>query len=158
MTAIPLPQRQGVGVPHAGDRPQPTARPGRHEAPRRAAQPRASLRAVPQTAPRQLVPTWLYSLVAVVTLMSGVIGIVALNALAAEASFQARSLEAAISDATLQHDDLVAAVAVLEAPGRVREVAQRQLGLIEPEQPGFLTLDPSQLTPAQPKPMIQTGE
>ncbi len=84
----------------------------------------------------------------------GIIGVVALNALAAEASFQARELEAAISDLTLEHDDLVAEVASLEAPDRVRLVAGAQLGLLEPEQPGFLTLHPEQLAPPEPKPMV----
>lgn len=88
----------------------------------------------------------------------GVLGIVALNALAAEASFQARAMEADISELTLRHDDLVAAVATLASPGRVREVATTRLGLIEPEQPGFLTLDPSHLTPDGTKPPVRLGE
>jgi cell division protein FtsB len=129
--------------------------------PRAAARPPARrpvrrLSAVPAAAPRtQVVPTWAYSLVAGLLLSAGVIGVVALNALAAEASFQARALEADISDLTLRHDDLVAAVATLEAPARVREVARTQLGLIEPEQPGFLTLDPAHLEPDVPKARIR---
>ncbi|MGI9016374.1 MAG: hypothetical protein ACR2HR_04580 [Euzebya sp.] len=90
-------------------------------------------------------------MLSIVILVTGVIGTVALNALAAEASFQARELESEISNLTLQHDDLVAAIAVLEAPGRVQDVASTQLGLIQPEQPGFLTLSDSDLSPDQPK-------
>jgi cell division protein FtsB len=138
----------------------PARAPGRprQPAPQPASQSARQLRAVPAVAPRtQVLPTWLYSLVAGVILSVGVIGVVALNALAAEASFQARELEADISDLTLRHDDLVAAVATLEAPARVREVARTQLGLIEPEQPGFLTLDPAHLEPDVPKARIQLG-
>lgn len=97
----------------------------------------------------------LYTVMSMTILILGVIGVVALNALAAEASFEARELEAAISDLTLAHDDLVAEVAMLEAPDRVREVAGSQLGLLDPEQPGFLTLRPDQLTSADPKPTIR---
>ena len=96
----------------------------------------------------------LYTLCSTTILILGVIGVVALNALAAEASFEARELEAVISDLTLEHDDLVAEVAGLEAPDRVHDVAGAQLGLLDPEQPGFLTLRPEQLAPAEPKPTI----
>ena len=87
----------------------------------------------------------------------GVLGVVALNALAAEASFEARALEQEISDLTLHHDDLVAAVAQLESPNRVRDVALGQLGLMEPEVPGFLEIDPADMPAPQPKPMVRTG-
>lgn len=117
------------------------------------------LRAVPTVAPRpRRAVTWAYSLLAGVILTVGVIGIVALNAMAAEASFHARALEAEISDLTLRHDDLVAEVATLSAPARVRDVARTQLGLVEPEQPGFLTLDPSHLEPAEPKGQIRLDD
>ncbi|WP_370326252.1 hypothetical protein [Euzebya sp.] len=131
------------------------ARPGGAAAP--AERTARRLRAVPPAPARQVVPTWAYSLAACVVLVAGIIGIVALNALAAEASFQARELEADISAATLRHDDLVAEIAVLEAPERVRDVARTQLGLIEPEQPGFLTLDPADLVPEDPKPAVGLG-
>jgi cell division protein FtsL len=117
------------------------------------------LRAVPTPVPRpRPAVRWAYSLLAGVILTVGVIGIVALNAMAAEASFQARALESDISDLTLRHDDLVAEVATLAAPSRVRDVARTQLGLVEAEQPGFLTLDPSHLDPAQPKGALQLGD
>ncbi len=155
MTAIPQPRRGGVDLPHPEHRPRP--RPTAAPALDRTSAGRP-LRAVPTRAARQFLPTWLYSLTAGLILVAGVIGIVALNALAAEASFQAQELEADISDLTLQHDDLVAAVAALEAPARVREVAETQLGLIQPEQPGFLTLDPADLMPVSPKPSLALGE
>jgi hypothetical protein len=123
-------------------RPRPAPPPARRPAASRT--PR--LRAVPPPAPRgQRVPTWAYALVAAVLLVGGVLGIVALNALAAEASFRARALEDDLSELTLRHDELVVEVATLAAPGRVRQVAAAQLGLIQPEQPGFLSLDPGAL-------------
>lgn len=100
----------------------------------------------------------LAGMVATVVLAVGVLGIVALNALAADASFEAQALERDISELTLRHDDLVAAVAQLESPNRVRDVAIGQLGLMEPEVPGFLTIDEADMPRLAPKPTIRLGE
>lgn len=119
--------------------------PGRHRSPaprppRRTRPPSRRLRVVGTTAPRRSLGGVLCAVVAGFVLVTGIIGIVALNALAAEASFQAMELEEHISDLTLRHDNLVAEVAMLEAPARVREVATTRLGLIDPAQPGFLVI------------------
>ncbi|AXV07639.1 hypothetical protein DVS28_a2960 [Euzebya pacifica] len=119
---------------------------------------RAAVRAVPDRRkdPFRLAAP-LVAALAVTIVVLGVLGVVALNALAAEASFEARALEQEISDLTLHHDDLVAAVAQLESPNRVRDVALGQLGLMEPEVPGFLEIDPADMPAPQPKPMVRTG-
>lgn len=88
-------------------------------------------------------------------LVAGVIGIVALNALAAESSFAAMEVQERITDLTLRHDNLVAEIATLETPARVRQVATSQLGLIDPEQPGFLVIDREQGGPRQPKTAVR---
>lgn len=137
---------------------QPAARPRPQAQPKpRQVAPARDLHVVP-TPVRQALPNWIYVALAGTVLALGVLGIVTLNALAAEASFEARSLERQITDATLRHDDLVAAVATLASPNRVQEVATTQLGLIEPEQPGFLTLHPDDLVPEQPKAPVRLGE
>lgn len=141
-----------AGSPH---NPVEAAARARAQAERERAERKARLRAVPtrQEASRGLaiVATVLFATV----LFSGILGIVALNALAAEASFQARALERDISDLTLRHDDLVAAVAQLESPNRVREVAVGQLGLMEPESPGFLVVDPDDIPRTAPKAVVE---
>lgn len=150
-------QPAGRRPPHHDTAEAPQAR--AREAAR--ARRRALLRAVPtgqrQSAASRAARVLASTLAAVITAV-GVFGIVTLNALAAEASFDARELEADISDMTLQHDDLVASVARLTAPGRVREVATNQLGLLEPESPGFLTIDPADMPVPTAKPTIRLGE
>lgn len=85
----------------------------------------------------------------------GVIGVVALNALAAESSFAAMEVENRITELTLRHDNLVAEVAMLETPARVRQVATAQLGLVEPEQPGFLVIQQDQGGPRRSKTTVR---
>lgn len=122
---------------------------------------RANLRPVPTRQRRPAAPRIarvVAGMTAFVLTAIGVFGIVTLNALAAEASFEAKALEADISEATLQHDDLVAAVAHLTAPGRVRDVAITQLGLLEPETPGFLVVDADDMPAPAPKPTVRLGE
>lgn len=71
----------------------------------------------------------------------GIFGIVFLNALAAEAAFEARTLEKEVTELTLRHDELTAEVAALSAPGRVRQVAQDELGMVPASAAGFLFAD-----------------
>ena len=68
----------------------------------------------------------------------GVFGIVTLNALAAEAAFQARTLSNDVAQTQVERDELVAAVAALSDPRRVREVATGQLGMVAADGPTFL--------------------
>jgi cell division protein FtsB len=79
---------------------------------------------------------WLFLLAAIGA--AGVFGVVSLNALAAESAFAARTLEREVDALALQYEELTAEVAALEAPDRVRRVAQGDLGMVEPDLPGFL--------------------
>ncbi len=154
LATAPAPSRGTRAAGPAQSRAEADAR-ARARAEHARAERRARLRAVPtpQVGSRGLA---IVATVAFATLLfSGVLGIVALNALAAEASFQARALERDISDLTLRHDDLVAAVAQLESPNRVRDVAVGQLGLMEPESPGFLVVDPSDIPQTAPKATVE---
>lgn len=80
-------------------------------------------------------------LVAVITMLAGsVLGSVSLNALAAADSVAARQLELQVADAERIHADLIAEVAHLDAPERIRQVAVEQLGMIEAESPRYVVL------------------
>lgn len=114
--------------------------------------PRPDLRALPArpaAATRVPVPVYLALIAAIAA--AGVFGIVTLQAFAAEASFEARALEEEIEQLTLAHDDLRATVAALGMPSRVRDVATQDIGLIEAEQPGFLTVDETAVWPETPR-------
>ena len=158
MAATPLAPRAGAAPrrPAApSPRPNTPSRAGSRARPVRS----RSLRAVPDApAASTRVAPLVYAIVATLLTAMGVFGVVSLNALAAEASFEARALEREIDTLTLRHDDLVAAVALLETPDRVREVAITRLGLIEPERPGFLRVDPRSVWPAEPKPVLRLDE
>ena len=73
--------------------------------------------------------TLAYALAVIVVLAAAVFGAVALNALAAEAAVQTRELEAHVTEAERAHAHLVAEVASLEDPARIREEAL-DLGLV----------------------------
>ena len=79
-----------------------------------------------------------YVLAALLIAAAGIFGVVSLNALAAEAAFEARALERDVDELTLRYDELTAEVAALSAPSRVREVAREQLGMVPVEEAGFL--------------------
>lgn len=82
-----------------------------------------------------------YIIAALVAAAFGIFGIVSLNALAAEAAFEARSLENEVTELSLRHNELTAEVAALSAPGRVRRVAQEELGMVAGAEAGFLFAD-----------------
>lgn len=73
----------------------------------------------------------------------GLFGVVGLHALAAEQSFQVRSLESEVRELSLRYDELTAEIARLESPERVRQVATLQLGMVPAREPGFLVADTS---------------
>ena len=85
-----------------------------------------------------------YVVTALMVAALGIFGIVSLNALAAQAAFQARSLEAEVNELSLRHDELTAEVAALSAPGRVRQVAREELGMVPAAAAGFLIADPEE--------------
>lgn len=149
MSALPTaPLRRPPGVA------EPSVRTAGRDRRRTATQP-PQLRAVPAAASRRsgwAVMCWLMVSAIVVV---GVIGVVALNALAAESSFAAMEVENRITELTLRHDNLVAEVAMLETPARVRQVATAQLGLVEPEQPGFLVIQQDQGGPRRSKTTVR---
>ena len=64
-----------------------------------------------------------YSLLTALCLASSVFGAVALNATAADSAVAARDLERRIAEAERVHAELLVAVATLEDPTRIRELA-----------------------------------
>jgi hypothetical protein len=96
----------------------------RRQAPAR--RPRRHLEVVAEPAVRH---TLAYALMMVVVLGGAVFGAVALNALAAGAAVEARELDGHVADAERRYAQLVADVAALEDPARIRDVAL-ELGLV----------------------------
>lgn len=99
--------------------------------PKPASRPRAQLRVV---APPRRRHTLIYLLAVVVTVAAGVFGSVTLNALAAGAAVEARELEATVVEAERSYARLIAEVAALEDPARIRSAAL-ELGMV-PAGPG----------------------
>lgn len=81
-----------------------------------------------------------YMLLLALVAVLGVTGIVSLNALAAEASFEAQELEDEVAELSHRYDELTAEVAQLESPERVRRVATSELGMV-PADPVYLSPD-----------------
>ena len=106
--------------------------------------------------------TLAYTMVMVFVLAAAVFGAVALNALAAGASVEARALEAHVEAAERDYARRVAEVAALEDPARVRAAAL-ELGMVAPGPVRHLALErqlpsdgavPSSRTPdATPDPL-----
>lgn len=80
---------------------------------------------VPVTGRRTLV----LALATALVIVAAVFGIVGLNAMAANASVDARALERQVAQSERRYAELVAAVAAKEDPGRIRERAL-ELGLV----------------------------
>ena len=100
-----------------------------------AVQPTRHLRAVERfeevTAPVEVTGrrTLVLALTTALVIVAVVFGIVGLNALAANAAVDARTLEREVQRAEVRYAQLVAAVAAKEDPGRIREHAL-ELGLV----------------------------
>ena len=73
--------------------------------------------------------TLAYALVVIVVLAGAVFGAVTLNALAAQAAVETRELNAHVAEAERSYAHMVAEVASLEDPSRIREAAL-ELGLV----------------------------
>jgi hypothetical protein len=117
---------------------QSTARRGlRARTPSREASTRPDLRVVPEPRRRH---TLAFALATVVLLGAAVFGAVTLNALAAAESVHARALERQVADGERAYATLVAEVAALEDPGRIREAAL-DLGLVPSSPARHLHLD-----------------
>jgi cell division protein FtsL len=98
---------------------------------------RPELRVVRESRPRH---TLTYALAVIVLVGAAVFGAVSMNALAAAASVEARTLEAQVSTAERAYSQLVAEVASLEDPGRIRTAAL-DLGLVPAGPARVLVLD-----------------
>jgi hypothetical protein len=79
--------------------------------------------------PARPVPTLVYALLTIVVLAGAIFGTVTLNALAAAHAVESRALEARVAEGERAYAQLVADVAALEDPARIRE-AGRELGLV----------------------------
>lgn len=88
--------------------------------------PRRHLEVVAEPVTRH---TLAYALVSIVVLGAAVFGAVSLNAMAAGTAVQARELDAHVATAERTYAQLVADVASLEDPARIREAAL-ELGLV----------------------------
>lgn len=100
--------------------------------PKTAPEPRhRHLRVVDEPSQRH---TLAYALAIVLVLAGAVFGAVALNALAAGASVESRELDRRVTEAERTYAQLVADVASLEDPARIRQMALEQ-GLV-PNGPG----------------------
>ncbi len=71
-----------------------------------------------------------YAIVVATILATAIFGVVALNAMAAASAVEARGLEERVAEGERRYGHLVAEVAALEDPGRVRDAA-RELGMVE---------------------------
>lgn len=116
--------------------------------PRTAAGGRPNLRVV--AAPRH---GRRYTLLMILLGAVAVFGSVAVNALAAEHAFTARTLEAEVSDLEMRYDELTVEVAGLESPKRIRRVASQRLGMVPARRPAFVVLGG---TTADPWPRART--
>lgn len=95
-------------------------------APAPQAPPRRHLRVVEEARPRH---TLRYTLLIITVLGAAIFGTVALNALAAANSVESRELSTRVAEAERTYAQLVADVAALEDPARIRE-AGLELGLV----------------------------
>jgi hypothetical protein len=122
---------------------------------RAAEEPTAHLRVVDAPVRRH---TLAFALVWILVLGAAVFGAVTFEALAAAASVEARALEAHVAEAERSNAQLIADVAQLEDPRRVRAAAE-ELGMVPPGPVRHLTLErtlpadalvPAARTPAAP--------
>ena len=90
-----------------------------------------------------------------VVIVLAILGAVGLNALAAGDAVKARDLDAQVTDAERRYTRLVAQVATLEAPGRIRTEAEG-LGLVPAEDPTYLHVEalPGEVAPTPPPPTL----
>lgn len=86
--------------------------------------------------------TLAYALVIVTVLGAAVFGAVTFNALAAEAAVEARTLEVEVAEAERAYGQLVADVAALEDPARIRAAAE-DLGLVPADSVRYVTVERS---------------
>lgn len=90
-----------------------------------------------------------------VVIVATILGAVGLNALAAGDAVRARDLDAAVTDAERSYTLLIAEVARLETPERIRDAA-RDLGMVPANGPTYLHVDalPGEVDEAPPAPVL----
>jgi hypothetical protein len=89
--------------------------------------------------PARPVPTLIYALTTIVVLAGAIFGTVTLNALAAAHAVESRTLEARVAEGERAYAQLLADVAALEDPARIRDAAE-DLGLVPAGPSRHLTL------------------
>jgi hypothetical protein len=97
---------------------------------------RPDLRVVEEPRPRH---TLRYALLVIAVLGLGIFGTVALNAMAAANSVESRELQTRVADAERNYAVLVAEVAALESPERIRQAAS-DMGMVEASGGRFVQL------------------
>jgi cell division protein FtsL len=80
------------------------------------------------------------ALVLLIVAAIGVFGVVSVGAMTAEAAVSVRELETDVDDLKRRYELLVADVAELESPDRIRREARRA-GMVEADDPTFLVVD-----------------
>lgn len=103
---------------------------------------------------------WVRRLTAAILLGAvGVIGVVALNALAAQSSVRSFELESETADLQIEVEQLTAAVALREAPEHVLDRAA-ELGMVEASDPAWLGADPdvAPVAPVEPAPPLTADD
>ncbi len=92
-----------------------------------------------------------YALLILGILAAGVFGIVALNAMAAANAVEARQLEARVAEGERRYGHLIADVAALEDPARIREAAL-DIGMVHAEAHRYVAVD--RLLPADGRQVV----
>ncbi len=98
---------------------------------------RPHLEVVEEARPRH---TLVYAVTILTVLAAVIFGAVTFNALAASASVAARGLEAEVTAGEREYAQLIADVAALESPARIREEAEA-LGLVQDGPTRYLPVD-----------------
>lgn len=83
-----------------------------------------------------------WALVLSTLIVAGLLAVVGLNALVAEAAVEAAALDSEIAELSLVRAELGAEVAALESPERIAQVARDELGLVWATDPAYIVIDP----------------
>lgn len=100
-------------------------------------QRRGHLRLVRSAGPRH---TLRFAVLLLLLAATAVFGAVSLNALAAEKAVVAHNLEERVAEQERRYEQLLADVAALEDPARIRRIAEEELGMVPPRQVHVLRL------------------
>lgn len=129
-------------------------RPRRVDEPTQRPDPRRHLRVVEEPRPRH---TLRYALLILAVLGAAVFGTVSLNAMAAANAVASHELETQVAEAERTYGQLVADVAELEDPARIRERAE-ELGMVPAADGRHLRLERTVAGDGAPEPEAVAGE